>query len=292
MGAPVSAVGAEQSVKGHQMTADIRDVSTIGLVGWGRMGGMIGRYALRGGWHVTAFDPSADARASAEEAGATVVGSVAEVAAVSDLVMLVVVDDDQVRQAITGADGALETSRPGTILAICPSVRPDTCAEMAEIAEKHEVHVIDVALVGGERGAEAGALKLMCGGKAEVIDALLAPFSAFAIDVCHVGDIGAGQIAKTANNLLLWSCVRANYEALSLARKLGVQPGKLRSFLNIGSGANRPLAEWGAQRLRWPKKDLEVALALAEEAGVDVPLMRSLAPLMDDLTVEDLADLR
>ena len=274
------------------MTVDTREITTIGLVGWGRMGGMMGRYALKGGWKVTAFDPSADSRAAAETAGATVVDSVAEVAVASDLVLIVVIDDEQVRQAVTGPGGALESARPGTVLAICPSVRPDTCTEMAEIAGQHGVHVIDVALVGGERGAEAGALKLMCGGDGAVIDACLAAFSSFAIDVCHVGDVGAGQIAKTANNLLLWSCVRANYEALKLAKTLGVPPGKLRSFLNIGSGANRPLAEWGAQRLRWPKKDLDVALALAAEAGVDVPLMESLAPLMAELTVEDLAELR
>lgn len=274
------------------MTAEIRKVTTLGLVGWGRMGGVMGRFALEKGWTVTAFDPSAEACSAAEAAGATVAASVAEVAAASDLVLLVVVDDAQVVEAVTGPGGALEAARPGTILAICPSVRPDTCVQMAAAAQEHGVHVIDVALVGGERGAESGALKLMCGGQAEAVDACLAPFSAFAIDVCHVGDVGSGQVAKIANNLLLWSCVRANYEALTLAKRLGVEPGKLRSFLNVGSGANRPLAEWGAQRLRWPKKDLDVALALAEEVGVDVPLMRSLAPLMAELTVEDLARLR
>jgi len=272
--------------------ADVREITTIGLVGWGRMGGMMGTYARKAGWNVVAYDPSEDACAAAEKTGATVVGSVAEVTAGSDLVLLVVVDDAQVKDAITGADGALSTARPGTVLAICPSVRPDTCTEMAEVAAKQDVHVIDVALVGGERGAEAGALKLMCGGPSAVIDACLPAFSAFAIDVCHIGGVGTGQVAKTVNNLLLWSCVRANYEALTLARALGVQPGKLRSFLNIGSGANRPLAEWGAQRLRWPKKDLEVALALAEEAEVDLPLIKTLQPLMGTLTVEDLADLR
>ncbi|MGH3750110.1 MAG: NAD(P)-dependent oxidoreductase, partial [Micromonosporaceae bacterium] len=241
--------------------AKIRDINAIGLVGWGRMGGMMGLYAIRRGWHVTAFDPSPDAAKAAQEAGASVVDGVAKVAADSDLVLLVVVDDAQIKQAITGPGGALETAKPGTVLAICPSVRPDTCAEMAEAAAEKGVHVIDVALVGGERGAEAGALKLMCGGPEQVIDACRPAFASFAIDVCHVGEIGAGQIAKTANNLLLWSCVRANYEALTLAKKLGVHPGKLRAFLNIGSGANRVLAEWGAQRLRWPKKDLEVALA-------------------------------
>ncbi|MGH3343366.1 MAG: NAD(P)-dependent oxidoreductase [Carbonactinosporaceae bacterium] len=274
------------------MTAEVRAVATVGLVGWGRMGGMMGTYARRAGWPVTAFDPSPDARTDAAKAGADVVTSVAEVSAASDLVLLVVVDDAQVKQAITGPGGALEAARPGTILAICPSVRPDTCAEMAEVAAGWGVHVIDVALVGGERGAEAGALKLMCGGPAEVVDACLSAFSSFAIDVCHVGGIGAGQVAKTANNLLLWSCIRANYEALTLAKKLGVHPGKLRAFLNIGSGANRPLAEWGAQRLRWPKKDLEIALALAEEADVDMPFIASLAPLMAELSVEDLAELR
>jgi 3-hydroxyisobutyrate dehydrogenase-like beta-hydroxyacid dehydrogenase len=108
------------------MTAKVRDIGTIGLVGWGRMGGMIGQYATQRGWQVTAFDPSADACAAAENAGATVAGSVTDVAAASDLVLLVVVDDEQVKQAITGHGGALETARPGTILAICPSVRPDT----------------------------------------------------------------------------------------------------------------------------------------------------------------------
>jgi 3-hydroxyisobutyrate dehydrogenase-like beta-hydroxyacid dehydrogenase len=274
------------------MNADTRAIATIGVVGWGRMGGTMGTHALRRGWPVTAFDPSPAAAAAAASAGATAVTTAADVAADSDLVLLVVVDDEQVRNSVVGRGGVLQTARPRTVLAVCASVRPDTCVELAEAADERGVHLIDVALVGGERGAESGALKLMCGGPAETVDACLPAFSAFAIDVCHVGDVGAGQIAKTANNLLLWACVRANYEALSLAKRLGVQPGKLRSFLNAGSGANRPLAEWGAQRLRWPEKDLDVALALAEEAGVDVPLMRSLAPLMAELTVDDLAALR
>lgn len=273
-------------------TADVRTVAHLGLVGWGRMGGRMGEYALNGGWPVTVYDASDDARTAAGEAGAILADNVAQVATASDLVLLVVVDDAQVEEVITGPGGALETARPGTILAICPSVRPDTCTRMAEVAARRDVHVIDVALVGGERGAEAGALKLMCGGDATIIDACLDVFASFAIDVCHVGDVGAGQIAKTANNLLLWSCLRANYEALTLAKKLGVQPGKLRAFLNIGSGANKPLAEFNSQRLRWPAKDLEVALALARDAGVDLPFIEALQPLMAEMTTDDFAQLR
>jgi 3-hydroxyisobutyrate dehydrogenase-like beta-hydroxyacid dehydrogenase len=108
----------------------------------------------------------------------------------------------------------------------------------------------------------------------------------------RVGDIGAGQIAKTANNILLWANIRADVEVLRLGRALGVEPARLREAMAIGSGANRPLAEWGKHRLRWPHKDLEVALAVASEAGVEMPLVERLAELMQELSVEDLHELR
>jgi len=106
-----------------------------------------------------------------------------------------------------------------------------------------------------------------------------------------VGDVGAGQVAKTANNVLLWACIRADVEVQRLARALGVEPARLRDALALGSGANRPLAEWGNHRLRWPHKDLEVALAVAAEAGVEMPLASQLPALMRELTVDDLRDL-
>ena len=107
----------------------------------------------------------------------------------------------------------------------------------------------------------------------------------------RVGDIGAGQVAKTANNILLWACLRADVEALRLGRALGVEPAALREALALGSGANRPLEEWGKHRLRWPEKDLAVAVALAQEAGVDAPLVAELRALLAELTVDDLAEL-
>ena len=85
---------------------------------------------------------------------------------------------------------------------------------------------------------------------------------------------------------------RADVEALRLGRALGVEPAALRAAMALGSGANRPLEEWGKHRLRWPHKDLEVALALAREAGVDTPLVAALPALIDELSVDDLADLR
>ncbi len=269
-----------------------RTVATVGLAGWGRMGASIGQCLLRRDWPIVGTDPSVEAREAMTAAGARCVDTSAEVAASADLVLVVVVDDAQVRHVVTGSGGVLQSARPGTIVAVCASVRPDTCVELARDAAPSGVLVVDVGLVGGERGAEQGSLKLFCGGEQSAIEACLPAFSTFAIDVCHIGGIGAGQVGKTANNLLLWACLRADVEALRLAKALGVEPGKLRAFLAVGSGANKPLRDWGMARLRWPQKDLETALALADEVALDLPLMRSLPALIGELSVDDLKALR
>jgi 3-hydroxyisobutyrate dehydrogenase-like beta-hydroxyacid dehydrogenase len=260
----------------------------VGLVGAGRMGGQIGRYLLAAGTPVTVYDPSPEARAALVAQGAEEAAGAADVAARSELVLIVVVDDAQVREVV---ETCLETAPRGSILAICASVRPDTCRELAAAGGSRGVHVVDCALVRGERGAEAGQLVLFCGGPEPVIDRVRAACAPFTEAVVHVGDVGAGQVAKTANNILMWACIRADVEAMRLGRALGVEPAKLREAMAIGGGANRPLAEWGKHRLRWPQKDLEVALAVAEEAGVELELVSHLPRLLEALTVEDLHDL-
>jgi 3-hydroxyisobutyrate dehydrogenase-like beta-hydroxyacid dehydrogenase len=256
------------------------------------MGSAIGGHLLKNGWTVMATDPSPQALDQMESSGAQRAAGAAEVASRSDLVLVVVVDDEQVRDAIAGPSGALVKARPGTIIAICASVRPDTCQAMAATGAKHGVNVVDVALVRGERGAEEADLALFCGGGQDVIDACRPVFAAFASDVYLLGKVGSGQIAKAANNILLWACLRADLEAQRLARALGLEPSRLRSALAAGSGANKPLAEWGLHRLRWPQKDLETALELAGGAGVEMPLVEALAPLMGETTVEDLHSVR
>ncbi|MCW2947089.1 MAG: hypothetical protein JWR24_3806 [Actinoallomurus sp.] len=225
----------------------VKEIKTVGVVGWGRMGGEMGRRLMHRGVTVVGTDPSGEAVEWMRVAGATPLTVASQVAAAADLVLVVVGDDAQVR---------------------------------------------DVVLVGGERAAEQGGLTLMCGGDPNALDRCEPVFAAFAKDVCHLGAIGTGQVAKTANNILLWSALRADVEVLRLAKALGVAPGRLRTALNSGTGANQPLVDLGMHRLRWPKKDLEMALALAEEAGVDVPLVRALEPLMAELSTDDLDELR
>jgi 3-hydroxyisobutyrate dehydrogenase-like beta-hydroxyacid dehydrogenase len=252
------------------------------------MGRPIGEHLLAAGTPLTAYDPVPEARRALVELGAFEAHGPAEVAARSDLVLVVVVDDAQAREAV---GSCLEAAGPGTVVAICASVRPDTCRDLATSARGRGVHVIDAAMVGGERGAEEGRLVLFCGGPPEVVDGIRPAVAPFTRDILRVGDVGAGQVVKTANNVLLWACIRADLEALRLGRALGVEPAVLREALALGSGANLPLAEWGEHRLRWPAKDLDVALAVAKEADVEMPLVEQLPPLMEELTVDDLREL-
>jgi 3-hydroxyisobutyrate dehydrogenase-like beta-hydroxyacid dehydrogenase len=260
----------------------------IGLLGAGRMGGPIGRHLLGAGRELSVYDPSDEAQRGLVELGAVECASAAEVASRSDVVLVVVVDDAQAREA---AAACFEAAAAETLVAICSSVRPETCRELAREGALHEVTVIDAALVRGERGAEEGQLVFYCGGPEPAVDRLRETVAPVAEAVVHVGDVGAGQVAKTANNLLLWACIRADVEALRLGRALGVDLSRLREALAIGSGANRPLAEWGEHRLRWPHKDLAVALAVAEDAGVEMPFLSQLPQLMQALSIDDLHEL-
>jgi 3-hydroxyisobutyrate dehydrogenase-like beta-hydroxyacid dehydrogenase len=252
------------------------------------MGAAMAGHLLDAGTPLAVYDPVPEATAPLVERGAAAGESAADVAARSDVVLVVVVDDTQVREAVADC---LRGAREGMVVAICASVRPDTCRELAAEARERGVAVIDAALIRGERGAEEGQLVLYCGGPEETVDAVARACEPFLEAAVRVGDVGAGQVAKTANNILLWACIRADVEALRLGRALGVEPAKLREAMALGSGANRPLAEWGKHRLRWPQKDLEVALAVAAEAGVEMPLVAALPRLMEELTVDDLREL-
>jgi len=276
---------------GEQGMPEIRPIGTVGVIGCGRMGQPIAGHLLDAGRDVVVLDPHAAAVEPLVAKGARSAATPAEVAAQADVILVIVVDDDQTRSVVSGEDGLLSTARPGSIIVICPSLNPRTCQELAAEAEKVGVRVVDAPMVGGHRGAKDGNLTLMCGGPQDAIAALAPVLSAFATNVCHLGPVGAGQVGKTTNNMMLWACLRIDVEALRLARAYGVEPGTMRPAMIVGSGGNVPLQKWGSHRLTWPAKDLEVAVAMAQEVGLELRLTELLGPLMAELSVEDLSDL-
>ena len=162
----------------------------------------MGGHLLAAGTPLAVYDPAGGASDALAALGAEVCSGAHEVAAGSDLVLIVVVDDDQTWKA---AEECFEGASRGMVVALCASIRPDTCRELVALGAERDIHVVDAALVRGERGAEEGRLALFCGGPAEVVDALRPAVAPFAPDVIRVGDAGAGMVAKSVNNTLLWA---------------------------------------------------------------------------------------
>ncbi|MDQ3146940.1 MAG: NAD(P)-binding domain-containing protein, partial [Actinomycetota bacterium] len=152
------------------------------------------------GWPggLTVCDAVAVATEPFATGGATVAATPAELAAGSDVISVMVRDDDQVRLVLTGPDGILAAARPGTIVAVHSTVEAETPAELAVAAAVAEVHLLDAPVSGGFMGAAQGTLAVMVGGEAAAVEAVREPFGCFATLVAHVGPVGAGTRAKLA----------------------------------------------------------------------------------------------
>jgi 3-hydroxyisobutyrate dehydrogenase-like beta-hydroxyacid dehydrogenase len=151
--------------------------------------------------------------------------------------------------------------------------------------------VLDVALTGGVRGAEAGTLNLLVGGDPAVADGLRDVFAAIASGYHVLGPVGAGQVAKTASNLIHWAEIVAIEEAFRLADAYGVAPAALRAALRHGGTDSRTLRELELMRFTWYAKDIAVARDMAAEAGLELPVAALARRLMDGVTVESIRDL-
>lgn len=259
-----------------------RELATCGFIGLGAMGVAMAKFAHNGGIPVLGYDVDAVAVQRAMTSGIPVTDSLHDLAERVGVVFLVVVNDEQVRSVLLEG-GLLRSLGPGCVVAICASIRPETSRDVAEHARRVGVDVLDVALIGGARGAEQGRMTLFCGGTDEALTACRPAMATFAVNICAVGSVGDAQIAKIANNILLWGCVRLDYEAQLLAKRLGLDPAILRGALANGTGANLALHEWGLHRPTWPVKDLDLALSLAQEVDASLPFTEKLRLVADDL---------
>ena len=150
---------------------------------------------------------------------------------------------------------------------------------MEEIAAARGVGVLDCPVVLGQEAANNGTVTCYVGGDERWLARARPVLAAFSARVLHLGPVGTGQIAKTINNMLLWACMAANFESLTLAKKLGADIPRLIEALGHGSGANWSLSRWGKSTGKWAEKDMDVALDLAQDAKVPMPL----AGLVDQL---------
>jgi 3-hydroxyisobutyrate dehydrogenase-like beta-hydroxyacid dehydrogenase len=269
------------------------DTPTAGVVGLGAMGRPAAEYLAASPFETFAYDVDAAALDAIEKKGATTTSSLRELAEKSTVVFVFVPSDDDVRTVCLGEDGLLAGARPGSVIAICSSALPETCDAVAAAGREKGVDVLDAALTGGVRGAEAGQINLLVGGEEAVLDRIRPLLDPWCGSVHHLGGLGAGQVGKTVNNLVHWAQISAINEALRFGQRLGVAPSKLREALKDGPTDSRTLREIEQMRFTWHKKDLANAFAMAQtvDPPIELPVAATAREAMLSITVDSVAAL-
>lgn len=263
----------------------------VGVVGLGRLGLAIARRLLEAGYDVGGFDISAQRCAQAAELGVRVRPNPGEVAASAGASLVLVGGDDEVLDVcVRGADALITGMAVGHTIVVSDTVRPQTVEEVARAAQQRGCDVLDVPLVRGEQAVEQGDALALVGGGTETYERCRPVVESFASATVRVGDVGAGQVAKMVNNLLLWSTIAANYEGLDLARRFGVDLDLLRQALLLGSGGNWALHTWDAPRdMPWAAKDMEILLDSCGDKSVPAPVSHVVQEAIASIRADKLA---
>jgi len=255
------------------------------MIGLGAMGIQFARHMKRKGFDVTGYDINADAMRRAENDGIRRAEAPAGVGRHAEVVVVMVATDAQVDMVVE-ASGLLDALAPGAVICVASSVAPETCRRLAELAATRDIGLLDTPVVLGQEAADNATCTVYVGGEERWFVCAHPVLQAFGREVIHLGSIGSGQIAKMINNMLLWAAMVANFEALTLAKSLGMDIPKLVAALNYGSGANWSLSRWGKSTGKWAEKDMDHALELAQAAKVPVPLGGLVDQLMKGINQE------
>jgi 3-hydroxyisobutyrate dehydrogenase-like beta-hydroxyacid dehydrogenase len=266
------------------------EIKHTGMIGLGAMGYQMARHMVNKGFGVTGYDVAPQAAARAKAAGVRVVSNPAEVGAEAQVVVVMVATDAQVEEVVTRS-GLLDRLTKGAVICISSSTSPETARELEAICAKRGIGLLDTPVVLGQEAADSGTLTVFCGGDSAAFEKAKPALAAFGANVMHVGSSGMGQLTKTANNMLLWACMAANYEVLSFARAMGADVPKLIAALQHSSGANWSLERWGRSTGKWAEKDMDVALELAQDAKVPVPLSALVDQLMKGMNQDKMKSL-
>ena len=265
---------------------------SLGFAGIGLMGLPMCRRLLAAGYPLTVWNRSPDKCAALVEAGARVVATPAELCQAADLVFLCLADTAVVREVVFGPQGVAEGARAGQLLVDFSSLEPTATREMAaELAALSGMSWLDAPVSGGTPGAEAGSLAIMVGGDAADLERVRPVLLTLGQRVTHMGPVGAGQVTKACNQMIVACNALVIAEVVALAEQSGVDASLIAEALAGGFADSRPLqilapqmAQSCFEPVKWHVrtllKDLDTAVKFSREQGSATPLSGLAAQLM------------
>jgi len=241
----------------------------VGVVGVGEMGSAIAGHLKRNGHDVCAFDMAAARLKAIAASGIATVDGLEDLAGHGEMFLVIVSTDDQSR-AVT--EVLSRRANKDALIAVVATNSPNTMVELERLCRERGKRFIDAPVVYGASGAREGTLLSLCGGSETDVEFATPALMAYSRKVLRVGPVGAGQLAKTCNNLLHWVHCVSNYETLLLAKRFGVDAQHMREVLLECPAFNLTLKRWDTTKFTWQEKDMDVTMDLAQQAGLVLPL--------------------
>ena len=248
----------------------------IGFIGVGIMGKPMAGHLANGGHSVLTFS-----RSNAAVEGCTSAKSIAELTAASDVIVLMLPDTPDVAAVLFGEGGVASALTKGKTVVDMSSISPTETKKFAARVREVGCDYVDAPVSGGEVGAKGATLTIMCGGSQAAFDRVKPLFELMGKNITLIGENGAGQTCKVANQIIVAATIQAVGEALLFASKAGADPAQVRQALMGGFAASRILEVHGERmikrnfqpgfRVELHQKDLNLALAGAKELGISLP---------------------
>jgi 2-hydroxy-3-oxopropionate reductase len=268
----------------------------IGFVGLGIMGKPMSKNLLKAGYSLVVYDIVAAALEEVVGAGAEKGASPKDVAARTDVIITMLPNSPHVKEAVLGKNGVIDSARPGSILIDMSSIAPLVSREVAgKLAEK-KIRMLDAPVSGGEPKAIDGTLSIMVGGNKADFDEYFPLLKAMGASVVLCGEIGAGNVTKLANQIVVAANIAAVSEALVLATKAGVNPDLVYQAIRGGLAGSTVMDAKAPLmmdrkfnpgfRINLHIKDLNNVLDTAREIAAPTPLTDEVMSMMQSLKEE------
>ncbi|WP_067012968.1 NAD(P)-dependent oxidoreductase [Marinomonas spartinae] len=274
--------------------------NTIGVIGLGNMGRNMAATLVKKSFTVIGFDLSETACKQAAEQGVIAATHLSTLTEQCNIIILSLPKAEHVEAVCLGDNGLIHVVSPRTTIIDTTTSVPETSRMVAAEFSKQNIAFLDAPVSGGPAGAATGTMSMVIGGEMEAYKQVLPVLEAMSSVRVHVGDVGAGNIAKIANNMLAAAHLITTAEALTLAEKAGVDPEKVLEAINAGSGRS------GASQAMFPtwvmtkaydsgftmglmRKDVGLAKTLAQSLNLTLPMAMQTAALWED-SAQKLAD--
>ncbi|MHB1053657.1 MAG: 2-hydroxy-3-oxopropionate reductase [Thiobacillus sp.] len=253
----------------------------VAFIGLGIMGKPMALNLHKAGYTVFVHGRRAESMTPLCDSGCTACQSPAEAASKADIIIVMVSDTPDVEQVLFADNGVIHGAKSGSVVVDMSTISPTATRRFADDLRARGIEMLDAPVSGGDVGAINATLSIMVGGKPEVFERVKPVFEAMGKNIVLVGDNGAGQVAKACNQIVVAVTIEGVAEALTFARKNGVDPAKVRDALMGGFAGSRILEVHGKRMLdnayppgfktRLHRKDMNIVVQTAHELGLDLP---------------------